>query len=130
MKANLRSIRISPKKVNLVADMVRGKPAQWAIDFLKFVPKRAARPLMETIKSAVSNASVNFKQDKKNLFIEKIVVNGGSPLKRFRPVSRGRSHPIMKRTSHILVEVAVADPAPEKPVRVKKTSKEAQETTK
>ncbi|MBP9718151.1 50S ribosomal protein L22 [Candidatus Gracilibacteria bacterium] len=114
MKAILRSIRISPKKVNLVADMVRGKPVQWAIDFLKFVPKRSAKPLMETIKSAVANAVQNFKQNKRDLYLEKIIVNGGATLKRSRCVSRGRSHPIMKRTSHITVEVGVSAPAPEK----------------
>jgi len=112
MKAIRRNLRISPKKVNLVADLVRGKPVEQAINFLQFTPKRSAKPLMETIKSAVANAIQNFKQDRKDLYISKIVVNEGSTLKRHRPVSRGRSHPILKRTSHITVEVAVRTPPP------------------
>lgn len=107
MKAIRRYLRISPKKVNLVAALVRGKPVEEALNFLRFTPKRSAKPLMETIRSAVSNAEQNFKQDRKKLYISKIVVNEGSTLKRSRPVSRGRSHPILKRTSHIIVEVAV-----------------------
>ena len=107
MKAIRRNLRISSKKVNLVADLVRGKDAQHAIDFLRFTPKKSAKPLMEAIKSAVANAEQNFKQEKKNLFISKIVVNEGATLKRHRPVSKGRSHPINKRTAHITVEVAV-----------------------
>lgn len=110
MKASLKSVRISPKKVNLVADMVRGKGAAWAIDFLSFTPKRSAKPLMETIKSAVANAQQNFKQQKKDLYIKSIVINEGPTIKRFRPVSRGRSHPLRKRTTRIHVEVAVRAP--------------------
>lgn len=108
MKAIKRNLRISPKKVNLVASLVRGKPVETAINFLRFTPKKSAKPLMQTIKSAVANAEQNFKQNKKDLFISKIIVNEGSTLKRSRPVSRGRSHPILKRTSHITVELAVA----------------------
>ncbi len=107
MKAIRRNLRISPKKVNLTADLVRGKPVEYAINFLRFVPKKSAKPLMETIKSAVAGAENNFKQDRKNLYVSKIIVNEGSTLKRSMPVSRGRSHPILKRTSHITVEVAV-----------------------
>lgn len=107
MKAIRRNLRISPKKVNLVADLVRGKPVEYAINFLRFAPKKSAKPLMETIKSAVAGAENNFKQDRKNLYVSKIIVNEGATLKRSMPVSRGRSHPILKRTSHITVEVAV-----------------------
>lgn len=107
MKAIRRNLRITSKKVNLVADLVRGKPVETAINFLRFTPKKSAKPLMEAIKSAVANAEQNFKQQKKDLYVSKIVVNEGATLKRQRPVSRGRSHPILKRTSHITVEVAV-----------------------
>lgn len=107
MKAILRSIRISPKKVNLVAKLIRGKPAQWAIDYLQFTPKHSARPLMQTLKSAVANAEENFKQEKKDLIVSKVIVNEGFTLKRFRPASRGRSQPIRKRTTHITIEVSV-----------------------
>lgn len=107
MKAIRRNIRISPKKVNLVADLVRMKSAQYALDFLSFVPKKSAKPLFETIRSAVANAEQNFKQQRKDLYIKQIVVNSGSTLKRSRPVSRGRTHPIMKRTAQIMVELGV-----------------------
>lgn len=107
MKAIRRYLRISPKKVNLVADLIRGKGVESAINFLQFTPKKSARPLMQVLKSAVSNAEQNFKQNRGNLYVSKIIVNEGSTLKRSRPVSRGRSHPIRKRTSHIIVEVAV-----------------------
>lgn len=107
MKAILRSLRISPKKVNLVAKLVRGKPVDWAINFLKFTPKHSARPLMQTIMSAVANAEENFKQKRKDLFVETIIVNEGVTLKRFKCASRGRSQPILKRTTHISVAVAV-----------------------
>ncbi len=107
MKAIRRYLRISTKKVSLVADLVRGKSVEAAINYLLFTPKRSAKPLMETIKSAVANAEQNFKQNRKELYVSKIVVNEGATLKRQRPVSRGRSHPLLKRTSHIIVEVAV-----------------------
>lgn len=107
MKAIRRYLRISSKKVNLVADMVRGKPVEQAINFLRFTPKKSAKPLMETIKSAAANAEQNFKQQRKDLYVSKIIVNEGTTLKRHRSVSRGRTHPILKRTSHITVEVAV-----------------------
>ena len=122
MKAIRRYLRISPKKVNLVADLVRGKSAETAINFLRFTPKKSAKPLMETIRSAVANAEQNFKQQRKDLYISKIIVNEGSTLKRHRPVSKGRAHPILKRTSHITVEVAVRTAAPD--AKVKKVIKE------
>lgn len=119
MKAILRNIRISPKKVNLTASFVRGKMVETALDFLKFTPKKSAKPLMQTIRSATANAEQNFKQQRKNLYVNKIVINEGTTLKRHRPVSRGRAHPILKRTSHIIVELGVkTEKAP-----VKKTAK-------
>lgn len=107
MKAVRRYLRISPKKVNLVADLVRGKTAEYALNFLQFAPKKSAKPLLEAVRSAVANAENNFKQNKKDLFIAKIIVNEGPTLKRARPVSRGRSHPILKRTTHVTIELGV-----------------------
>lgn len=107
MKSILYNIRISPKKVNLIAKLVRRKPVNEALNILRFLPKRSGRPLMLAIKSAASNATHNYKQKLESLMVEKIVVNKGPTLKRARPVSRGRSHPIKKRTSHVTVEVAV-----------------------
>ncbi|MBI4994465.1 50S ribosomal protein L22 [Candidatus Peregrinibacteria bacterium] len=103
MKSIRRYLRISSKKVNLVAGLVRGKPVEQAINFLRFTPKKSAKPLMEAIKSAAANAEQNFKQQRKDLYIDKIIINEGSTLKRSMPISRGRTHPIKKRTCHITV---------------------------
>ncbi len=107
MKAVLRNIRISPKKANVVAGMVRGAMAYSALDSMKFTPKKGAKILYKVIQSAMSNAVNNFKQDADKLYIKEIVVTKGITYKRSLPVSRGRSHPILKRTSHITVIVDV-----------------------
>lgn len=109
MIAHLRKIRISPKKANLIAEMVRNKTVTHALTLLKFTPKRAAKVLYKVINSARANAENNFKQETGSLMIKEIIVNEGPTYKRFQPVSRGRSHPILKRTSHITVKVE-ADP--------------------
>jgi len=107
MKAVLRRIRISPKKANLVAGMVRGKKVNEALALLKFMPKKGAKTIYKVIHSAASNAKNNFKQNINDLFITKLLVTKGPTYKRSLPISRGRTHPIMKRTSHITVEVGV-----------------------
>ena len=107
MKAHLRRIRISPKKANLVAGMVRGKKATEALDILKFMPKKGADILYKVVHSAVSNAKNNFKQSVDELYITRILVTKGPTYKRSLPISRGRVHPIAKRTSHITVEVGL-----------------------
>jgi len=109
MKAILRRIRISPKKANLIAGMVRGKKVTEALNLLKFTPKKGARILYKVVHSAAANAKNNFKQDIDDLVITKILVTKGPTLKRSLPVSRGRTHPILKRSSHITVEVGVAE---------------------
>jgi large subunit ribosomal protein L22 len=109
MKAVLRRVNISPKKANLVAGMVRGKNVKEALDILKFTPKKGARILYKVIHSAASNAKNNFKQPFNDLVITRILVTKGPTSKRSLPVSRGRSHPILKRTAHITVEVNVPE---------------------
>lgn len=105
MKAILRRVRISPKKANLIAALVRNKNIQEALDILKFTPKKAAKILKKVIESAVANAENNFKQNKDSLYIKEIIVTQGVTYKRSLPISRGRTHPILKRTSHITVKV-------------------------
>lgn len=105
MKAILRHLRISSAKVNLVAELVRGKKAVDAVDILKFTPKKAARPLKKLIESAIANAENNLKQDKQDLYIKEIVVTKGPTLKRSVPVSRGRANPILKRSAHVTVKL-------------------------
>ncbi len=107
MKAYLKQIRISPKKVNVVAALVRGKKVNEALTQLKFTPKRSAPVLAKLIASAAANAENNFKQDKDKLVISKLIVNEGMTLKRGKPISRGRWHQIKKRTARILVELEV-----------------------
>ena len=107
MKAILRQIRIAPKKANLVAALARNHKAVEAVQILKFTPKRGAKILKKVIESAMANAKSNFKQNVNDLFIKEIIVTEGTTYKRSMPVSRGRSHPIMKRTSHITVKLAV-----------------------
>jgi large subunit ribosomal protein L22 len=109
MKAILKNARISPKKMNLIAGLVRGKKAQEALAQLKFTPKKGAELLYKVIHSAISNATNNFKQKKENLIIKSILVTKGMTYKRGIPVSRGRYHPILKRNSHVVVEVGVED---------------------
>lgn len=108
MKAIARHIRISPKKANLVAGLVRNKNAEEALSILKFTPKKAAPILYKVLHSAIANAENNFKQKRNALVVKEIIVTQGATLKRSVPVSRGRVHPILKRTSHITVTVEIA----------------------
>lgn len=114
MKAYLHQVRISSKKVNVVASLVRGKSVKEALTMLKFTPKRSAPVLASLIASAAANAENNFKQDIDKLFISKLIVNEGQTLKRGLPVSRGRWHPILKRSSRITVELSPLEAKPAK----------------
>lgn len=130
MKAILRRTRISPKKANLVAALIRNKNAQEAIDILKFTPKKAAKILKKVVESAVANAENNFKQNKDSLYIKEIIVTQGVTYKRSLPISRGRMHPILKRTSHITVKVEQSETGTaksEKSKTKKTTEKSAEE---
>jgi large subunit ribosomal protein L22 len=114
MKAILKNSRISPKKANLVAGLVRGASVNSALAQLKFTPKKAAKILSKIIASAAANAEVNFKQDRDKLYIKEIIVTKGPAYRRGRSVSRGRIHPIIKKTSHITVTVDVQAPSQDK----------------
>ena len=105
MKAHLRRIRISPKKMNVVAGLVRRKPAEEALTMLKFIPKKAAKLLYKVVHSAVANAQQNHQKDRSKLHISSIVVNKGTPLKRFLPSTRGRALRLHKSTAHVSVEL-------------------------
>ncbi len=106
VKAQARFVRISPRKVRVVIDLVRGKSVDEALTLLKFIPKRASEPIAKVIKSAAANAEHNFNLNKDNLVITKAYVDQGPTLKRFHPRQRGQAFPILKRTSHITVMVA------------------------
>ncbi|MEX0933215.1 MAG: 50S ribosomal protein L22 [Candidatus Paceibacterota bacterium] len=106
MKAILKNYRQSPRKVRLVADLVRGKRADESLLTLEFTPKRASETVAVLIESAVANAMNNDNKKRENLFISEITVDEGFTLKRHRPRARGRASKIRKRTSHITVTLA------------------------
>ena len=101
VKASLMNYRQSPRKMRLVADLVKGKNAERAVLELGFVTKRAALPIKKLIQSALANAENNLKLSKENLVIKKISVDAGKVLKRSMPRAFGRAAMIRKRTSHI-----------------------------
>lgn len=105
MKAIGKTLRISPIKANIVAGMVKGMPAKEASLLLSRVPKKAAKLIKKVLDSAIANAKNNFSQDEDALKIGHVIINKGPTLKRFRPISRGRAAPLLKRTSHIRVEL-------------------------
>lgn len=105
VRAISKSIRISPRKVRLVADAIRNLSVDQAMYLLLTSQKRAARPIAKTLKSAVANALNNAQLDQNNLVIASIMVNEGQALKRFHPSTRGRIHPYKKRSSHITIVV-------------------------
>jgi large subunit ribosomal protein L22 len=97
--AKLKNYRQSPRKVRLVADLVRGKRAEHALGLLSMLPKRASEPMQKLIKSAIANATHNGGVSAGDLVISKIEVNGGIVFKRFMPRARGRASAIRKKTS-------------------------------
>lgn len=105
VRAIAKDVGISPLKVRLVVDMVRGKKADEALTLLRFVPTPAAKAVAKAIKSAVANAETNFQMSPSELRIVNILANKGHTLKRFRPQARGRISPILKRSTHITVVV-------------------------
>ncbi|MEX2145141.1 MAG: 50S ribosomal protein L22 [Candidatus Spechtbacterales bacterium] len=113
-KAKLSYLKIAPRKVRLVADLIRGGNVRDAKTQLRFSTKRAAVSLLKLLNSAVSNAK-NLKEDTKEetLFIKKITVDEGPKLKRFRPVARGRAVEIQKKTSHVSLVIAETELSPE-----------------
>jgi large subunit ribosomal protein L22 len=115
MKAILRAIRITPKKANLIAGMIRKKPTQEALTILKYTPKKAAKLLYKLLNSAVANATNNFKQDQSSLIVSEVVIGKGPTLKRGVPVSRGRVYPILKRSSNITIILGVSEDSVKKP---------------
>ncbi|USN88332.1 MAG: 50S ribosomal protein L22 [Candidatus Nomurabacteria bacterium] len=104
MKAILKNYRQSPRKVRLIADLVRGKKAADALTALNFVDKRAAGPFAKVIASAIANAKQAGAKEE-NLFIKSVQVNKAPTMKRFMPRARGSASRINKRNSHISVEL-------------------------
>lgn len=105
-KASLNYARISCRKVKIVLDIIKGKPAAEAMAILKHTPKAASELVIKLLASAIANAENNFNMDTSKLYVSEAYANQGPTLKRIRPRAQGRAFRIKKRTSHITVVVA------------------------
>ena len=105
-KAYLRYVRISPRKVVILCDLIRGKDVKTATAYLMQTPKAASEPMLKLLKSAVANAENNFSMDTGKLYVSEVYATGGPILKRMIPASKGRGYRINKRTSHVTLAVA------------------------
>ncbi len=101
VKAKVKYIKSSPRKVRLVIDVIRGLEVEKALDQLKFVNKKAVKPIEKLIRSAIANAINNFELEESNLYIKEIKADDGPTVHRWKPRARGRATPIRKRTSHV-----------------------------
>ena len=97
-RATLKYARISPRKVQIVLDLIRKQPAEKAVAILEHTPKAACEYLEKLLKSAIAN---NHNMDTSKLYVAECFVGPGPTLKRIRPKDHGRAHRIMKRTSHV-----------------------------
>ncbi len=105
-KAVAKYVRISPQKVRMITNSIKGKPAELCLNQLKFMPQKSAKLVRKVLQSAVANAEQNENLDVDSLVIKNVFVNEGPTLKRYRARARGRGSQILKRTSHITVIVA------------------------
>ena len=105
-RATLHHARISPRKVQIVCDLIRGKDTKTAEAILMQTPKAASELLLKLLKSACANAENNFEMDPDKLYVSETYANPGPILKRMRPASKGRGYRINKRTSHVTITVA------------------------
>src|SRR5256885_14196937 len=108
-KASLRYLRITPRKVRVVADLIRGKNVNAALAQLTFVEKRAAEPLAKLLRSAVANAEQAAKDqnlDVDQLTVKELMVDQGPSLRRFMPRAMGRAFKVLKKTSHISLTIS------------------------
>lgn len=101
IKAKANHVKMSPRKIRLVVDVIRGMEANKALDQLRFAKKLAAKPIIKLVASAIANAVNNFELDKDNLFVKEIRVDDGPTVYRWMPRAHGRATPLRKRTSHV-----------------------------
>jgi large subunit ribosomal protein L22 len=127
IKATAKFLRMSPKKIRLIADIIRGMKVEEAIMQLSFATKLAKKPLLKLLNSAIANAENNFNLKKENLYIKEIKVDMAGMLKRWQFRAHGRATPFRKRNAHILIVLEELVPTKakakkikgEKPVKVK-----------
>jgi large subunit ribosomal protein L22 len=103
--ARATHVRVTPMKARRVIDLIRDMPAQQALSVLKFAPQAASEPVAKVLASAIANAEHNFSLDPETLIISRAYVDEGPTLKRFQPRAQGRAYRILKRTSHITIEL-------------------------
>ena len=104
-RAYLRHARISPRKVQIVLDLIRKQDCEKAMAILRYTPKAACEPLEKLLKSAMANAENNFSMDRNNLYVSECYATPGPTMKRIRPRAQGRAFKVLKRTSHITLVV-------------------------
>lgn len=124
VRAFIKGIDLTPRKVSIVADLVRGRSVADAVVILEHTPRRSALVVKKAIQSAAANATNNHGLDAKTLQITKLSVTAGPRLRRFKPHMRGMALPFEKKSSHILVEVSGAEKAKKKPAVKAETKKE------
>jgi len=129
VKAKLNNLRISPRKVRLVIDLIRGLDVSDAKLQLNFLVKRSSRPILKLLDSVIANAKNNFELDESNLYISEIFASEGPTLKRIRPRAMGRAFHIMKRTSHITIILEERVESKEKTEKTKASKKEKAKKT-
>lgn len=130
-EATLRHLRIAPRKVRLVAELIRGKKVSEAQTILQFCTKRAAHPIQKILRSALASMEKKTQSNDSNLYVASVAVQEGSKLKRYRPRARGRAYPIEKKTSHItlvLNEIVPSTPVA-KQKEIQETLPESSKTT-
>ena len=120
VRANIQGVDQTPRKLSLVAALVRGRSVADAVVILEHTPKRAALAVKKAIQSAAANAINNHNLDAKSLTISTLSVTAGPRLRRYKPASRGRALPFAKKSSHILVEVSGIEKVVKKPAAKKK----------
>jgi large subunit ribosomal protein L22 len=109
VSATSKYIRISPTKVDIILDKIRGKSYREALQILKYLPQKAGAVVWQTLYSAVSNATHNFDYEKEKLIIDEAFVNKGPILKRIQPRAKGKAYRIEKKISHITIRVAESE---------------------
>jgi large subunit ribosomal protein L22 len=129
VKASLKSLQMTPRKVGEVVALVRGRNVEDALVILAHTPRRAAKPVAKLIESARANATNNHGLKAEGLKIETVAVTSGPRLKRYRPVSRGMAHPFQKRSSHIYLTLTGLVKPAQKPAKTATTAKSASAKT-
>ncbi len=125
IKAKLKYLKVAPRKTKLVVDLVRGLEVGEAKAVLKFEKKRAAKPILKLIESAIANAKNNFQLSETGLYIKRITVSPGPMLKRWMPRARGRATMIQKKMSHVFIVLDVLKKEKKEKTKEIKPSKEA-----